>query len=218
MERALKKIFGKKIEVIGSGRTDAKVHALGQTANFLTQTLLSAEKIRKALNFYLPAEIRVHSVEKADISFHSRYGAKRKTYRYLVISRTSPFLSDLAFYHPGKLDMERMRQGADYLTGSHDFSSFQNKGSGAKNTFLRIEKISFKRMKMNPGGITALAIDITAPFFLYKMVRNLAGLLLKIGEGDLEPRQAYEILKKKNRIATPPPAPPHGLYLLKVEY
>ncbi len=218
IEKALKKIFGRQINLIGSGRTDTGVHALGQVANFSLETGLPKTKIQKALNFYLPNDIRIKKIDFAKIHFHSRFAAKSRIYRYTIIQEYSPFLKDEAYYYPGKLDLERMKKAAIFLLGRHDFSSFQNRGSRRKHAIINLQGLKIKKGYFNPGRCKAIMIEVEANAFLYRLVRNLVGLLLEVGRGKIKPEAAKYILKKKDRCHSPSPAPAHGLYLLKVKY
>ena len=218
IEKALKKIFGKKINLIGSGRTDTGVHALGQVANFFAETKLAREKIREALNFHLPGDIRIRRISYTGSRFHSRFSAKSKVYRYIVVQKKSPFLKNEAYFYPRKLDLPRMKETSRYFLGRHDFSSFQNRGSSRKDAFVTLQRIKINRSYLNPGSIRALIIELTANAFLYRMVRNLVGLLLAVGRGQINPKEARSILQTHDRRQSPPPVPAHGLYLTRVKY
>ncbi len=206
------------VNLIGSGRTDTGVHALGQVANFFAETELSKEKVREALNFYLPEDIRIRRISYADSRFHSRFSAKSKVYRYIIIQKNSPFLKNEAYFYPRKLDLFKMKEASGYFLGRHDFSSFQNRGSSRKDAFVNLQKIKINRIYLNPGSRRALIIELTANAFLYRMVRNLVALLLAVGQGKISPKAAKSILQTQDRRQSPPPVPAHGLYLIRVKY
>ena len=218
IEKALKKIFGRRINLIGSGRTDTGVHALGQVANFFAETKLSKEEIREALNFHLPEDIRIRRISYTDSRFHSRFSAKSKVYRYIVVQRKSPFLKNEVYFYSRKLDLTRMKKTSKYFLGRHDFSSFQNRGSSRNDALVTLQRIKINWIYLNPGRCRALIIELTANAFLYRMVRNIVGLLLVVGQGKVSPKEAKSILQTQDRRQSPPPVPAHGLYLVRVNY
>ncbi|MCM8821074.1 MAG: tRNA pseudouridine(38-40) synthase TruA [Candidatus Omnitrophica bacterium] len=220
IEKALKKITGEDIKLIGCGRTDSKVHAISYTVNFKTVSHLTAEQIKKALNANLPYDIYVKSAEVVSSKFHSRYSAKKKIYRYLIIcGERSPFLNDFACYIKEKLDIKNMRKAAGYFRGKHNFSAFQASGSSVKDTIRTIYKISIKKEKFTlDPEVHLISIEITADGFLYKMARNIIGTLIYAGLGKLSIEEIPEIIASEDRKMVPPTAPPEGLYLKKVIY
>ncbi len=203
-----------KIKLYGSGRTDAGVHALGQVANFKTQSRLTTDSIRKALNANLPSDITIVKVEEVPLDFHSQYSAKRKTYRYTILNRSSRPACQRQFclHFPYKLDFKILREEAKSLVGRRDFRSFGSldKGESRENTVRHITKVEIKKK----GDY--LTIDIQANGFLYKMVRNIVGTLLDVAAGRLPPGSIKKILAQKNRKFASSPAPAQGLTLLKV--
>lgn len=216
--KILKKIFGKKLKLIGSGRTDTGVHAFGQVANFSVETKFKEEKIRKALNFHLPEDIRIKSIARVHSDFHSRFSAKGKIYHYVIINKRSSFLKDKAYFYPSELDLKRMNESIKYLLGQRDFSSLQNRGSIRKSAVINLRKIKINSKYLYPAGLTALIIAVEADAFLYRMVRNLVGLLLEVGRGKISPENVKAILEKRDRRYAPVSVPAHGLYLYKVKY
>ncbi|MCM8765745.1 MAG: tRNA pseudouridine(38-40) synthase TruA [Candidatus Omnitrophica bacterium] len=216
IEEALRKLFGKKIHLIGSGRTDGGVHALGQVANFKCETHLKPINICNALNSYLPPDIRILSVKEVKEDFHSRFSAKAKTYRYLILNRHLPsvFYRNYSWWIKEKLDFSAMRKAMKIFLGKHNFKSFSNTDPKRKsNNFVRrVKKISLKKYK------NFLVFEIEADGFLYNMVRNIVGTLVEVGKGKISFSEVKNILKSKNRKLAPPGAPPQGLFLVKVRY
>jgi len=215
LENALRKILHHKVSLIGSGRTDAGVHALAQVANFKTSSGITCEKLYQALNGTLPVDIRVTKVEESPEGFHSRFDVKSKIYRYSVLGRKhgSAILRDFVYFYHYPLDAELMRREAACLIGKHDFRAFCANASSAKNTIRTIKKISIK--KQASGLVT---IDIEADGFLYNMVRNIVGTLCLIGRHKLQSGDLKKILLSRNRRLAGHAAPAHGLCLMKVNY
>lgn len=217
IEKVLEKVLQEKVKVIGSGRTDAGVHAMGQTANFKTNSLLTPAKIQKALNGLLPDDIRIKKANYADNDFHACYSARSKTYRYIILNSkvSSVFLKRSSWHIPYKLDIPLMRKEAKSLIGRHDFSSFCASGSSARTRVRTIKKISVKKSFNNFNLIT---IDIEADGFLYNMARNIAGTLVEIGRGRFSAGSMGKILTAKDRRAAGATAAARGLFLVKVKY
>ena len=214
IEKALKKIFKSEIRLYGSGRTDAGVHALGQVANFKITAPMPVAVIQKALNSNLPEDVSVTKAEEVPLNFHAQYSAKSKIYRYTILHRASrrAYGRQFCLHFPYKLDLAIMKKEAKSLIGRKDFRSFGSldKGHGRDNAIRHVTKIDIKKK----GDI--ITIDIEANGFLYKMVRNIVGTLLDVGTGRLPTGSIKKILTKKNRKVASPPAPAHGLCLLKV--
>ena len=225
LEKALKHVFGEKINLIGAGRTDAGVHALGQVANFKTSSRLSLGLIQRALNGLLPKDISIKEIKEVSEKFHSRYDAKDKIYRYAILQGPSRLSinKNLFRYVPYNLDLAKMRAAAKFLKGRHDFRSFCASGSTAKHTVRTVKKLSIGVSRKNflgrlIKGHHFIIIDVQADGFLYKMVRNIVGTLIDVGRGSLSPSQVRAILKSKNRENAGPTAAACGLSLLKVRY
>jgi tRNA pseudouridine38-40 synthase len=220
IEKSIKKITGEDVKLIGCGRTDAGVHALSYTANFKTQSILQPTQIKNALNATLPDDIRIKGAVNARQDFHSRYSAKRKTYRYLIVcGEKNPFLKELVCYARSSLNTAKIKKAAKYFEGRHDLSAFQAAGSEIKNTVRTIYKItvSSKRFTLDPS-VKIISVEITAEGFLYKMARNILGTLLYVGKGKIEPEDIPSIIESKDRKKSPPTAPASGLYLKEVSY
>jgi len=216
LENALKKIFGKPVPVAGSGRTDRGVHALGQVASCTLPALHPPATLLRALNFHLPSGVRVLSLEKARPKFHARFSAKGKAYLYRIIN--DPFLHPMemgrAWHVPRPLDLAAMRRATRLFTGKHDFASFtSNPGYKRESTIRRLRAV---RIVRKPGSVLEFTFD--GDGFLYRMVRNLVGALVKVGQGRLSVSELKKILAARCRSTAPPTAPAEGLYLLKVRY
>lgn len=214
LQNVLFKLAGHPVEVIGSGRTDAGVHAAGQVANFHIDEHFSMEEIFDNLNEFLPEDIAVTEIMEMDERFHSRYNAVAKTYSYRI--RTSPVADvfDRRFvYHYGKqLDTDRMRAAAAELTGTHDFASFCGNKRMKKSTVRTIMEIAI----LEKDG--EVEIRYIGDGFLQNMIRILTGTLIEVARGEREPESMKEILAAKNREAAGYTAPPQGLRLEKVLY
>jgi tRNA pseudouridine38-40 synthase len=216
LTKACSRILKEKITVVGSGRTDSGVHALGQVANFKTRSKMPAEEIFRALNANLPDDVVVLKAEDVRSSFHAQHSAKRKTYRYTILNRSVRAAQQrhfCLFYHYS-LNLRRMRTAATALIGKKDFKSFQASDAARKeqSTIRRIKKLTI----VQKGDY--IHIDIEADGFLYKMVRNIVGTLLEVGSGKLPPGSIKTILKARNRTFAGKTAPAKGLCLLEVAY
>ena len=214
INKAILSLTGKKSILYGSGRTDSGVHAIAQTANFKTEFTASCEKIMAGLNFYLPKDIRVTSAREADLSFNSRFGAKEKTYVYLIYNATvlPPFYINRAWHVKYPLDITAMKTAAKEIEGKRDFAAFMSAGSYVKGTVRNITELTVVRM----GDV--IAITVTADGFLYNMVRIIAGTLMSAGMGKLSTEQVRQIVESCDRSIGAPTAPPQGLYLKEVRY
>lgn len=214
LEALLTKMCGEPVEIQGSGRTDAGVHAFGQVANFHGKTELSAEEIMEYMNRYLPEDIGVIKVEQVPERFHSRLNAKGKVYRYRVMTGNVPHVFDrkYVYEHPEKLDVATMRRAAEQLLGTHDFKSFTSTKRGKKSTVRTIESI-----EITENG-DEVSFTYKGDGFLYHMVRILTGTLLEVGEGKRSFEEIPEILEAKNREKAGFLAPAKGLALMEVFY
>jgi len=229
LEEALATISRQHIRVIGAGRTDAGVHALGQVAHFKTDSQMTPEDFQKALNKALPRDIVVRKIERAKEDFHAQFAARGKYYRYIIYQgpTRSPLLDNYTCYISFNLDMRAMREAAKFLVGKHDFSSFQLSGSSVCSPVRTVTKLTVT--SSGPGDLffaryglgknsSVILIDVTADGFLYGMVRSLAGTLIEVGKGKIGPSQVKEILRARDRRRAGPTAPARGLYLVKVKY
>lgn len=214
LEDAVEKITGTRATVHGSGRTDAGVHAMRQTAHFDTESSLAPERFAYALNYYLPPDIRVLLSQQVPKTFHARFSATGKTYRYTY--RNDPQQSALYRHFTGHvrqpLDLEKMRTASVYLLGTHDFASFTAHSGPDKNTIRTIERIDIT--KTGPY----VTIEVEGNGFLHNMVRIIAGTLAEIGKGVIEPEQIPDILDARDRTRAGPTAPAEGLMLVGARY
>lgn len=216
LEAVLSKWAGAPVEVHGSGRTDAGVHARGQTANFHIDGRVcpTPEAAMEYLNRYLPEDIRVLEAREAPERFHSRLSAVRKTYAYYVETSDKKQVFERKYvYGLGAVpDLDAMRRAAGYLMGEHDFKSFCSNRRMKKSTVRRLEHVEIVK-----DG-TKLVFRYTGNGFLYNMVRILTGTLLEVGLGKRSPEEMPEILAAKKREAAGMTVPPEGLFLMSVEY
>lgn len=214
IEKAIKKVFGKKCTLYGAGRTDSGVHARGQVANFKTSSEMPITKVAVALSSLLPETISIQKAEEVKEDFHARFSAKKKRYQYSIHNskRRDPFTERYAWGVSYSLDVPLMRKEAKVLEGRHDFKSFQASDKREGSTVRRINSI-----KINKKG-SHITIDIEGDGFLYNMVRNITGTLVDIGRGYLAAGSMKRILGKKDRKEAGPTAPAKGLLLVSVKY
>ena len=215
IEAAIEQITGEKVELDASGRTDAGVHALGQVANFKTNSSLPVEKFPIAINSKLKKSIRILDAEEVDEKFHSRLTCKRKTYRYIIdnSSTGSAIYRNLETHIPQKLDLEKMKEAIKNFEGEHDFKAFKASGTSSKSSVRTIYEA--KVYKIEPNKIY---IELTGSGFLYNMVRIISGTLVDVGLGKIEPQDIKKIILDGKRENAGKTLPPNGLYLINVEY
>ncbi|MBP3800816.1 MAG: tRNA pseudouridine(38-40) synthase TruA [Clostridia bacterium] len=215
IEQAINKITGEEVELNASGRTDAGVHSLGQVANFKTNYDLPMEKWPLALNANLKKSIVIKSAEEVDERFHSRLSCKRKTYRYVINNSKygTAIYRNLETHIPQKLDIEKMQEAAKYFEGEHDFKAFKASGTSGKSSVRKIYKA-----EVLPKEDERIYIELTGNGFLYNMVRIISGTLVDVGLGKIKPDEIPQIINDKEREKAGKTLPPHGLYLVKVEY
>ena len=214
IQRSLKRIVREKVNLVGSGRTDAGVHAASQVANFRTRSVIPLKNIQMALNSILPRDIIISQIEEAPVSFNSQHDARSKLYRYTISNGyfVDPFLRKFASGCLYKLNITSMRKAVRHLKGRQDFKSFQAKGGGERDSVRRIKKIKIEK----EGNLVYIYIE--ADGFLYNMVRNIVGTLIDVGRGKIAPEGVKTILGKKDRRFCGPTAPAKGLCLVKVRY
>ena len=216
IEIAIEKITSNKSELYGSGRTDKGVHAFGQTANFLTESKVPAEKFAYNLNSVLPKDIVIKSSSDVDIDFHDRYSAVGKEYSYLILNSKQPsaLYRNLAYHisYCEKLNINEMLLASQEFVGTHDFSGFMAKGSSIKNTIRTIDEI-----KIIQNG-EFLKLTFRGNGFLYNMIRIISGTLLFAGVGKINSKDILGIITSMNRRHAGVTLPAHGLYLEKVLY
>ena len=214
IEAAVCQVAQHDVDVIGAGRTDAGVHALGQVAHFSTTARLTAEEWQRALNGLLPPDVAVLAVEPVPDSFHARFSAKSKLYRYLILTRVhrSALSRSKVLHYPYPLDLAAMQDAARALVGTHDFSSFQNSPTDTENPVCTIIHLTIERFG------DEIRFEVESNRFLKQMVRAIVGTLLKVGRGTLKAGDMAEILAARDRTKAGPTAPAHGLYLVRVDY
>ena len=214
LNKALQKLTGEEICVIGASRTDSGVHALGNVAVFDTETTIPAERIAAALNQRLPEDIVIRSSEEVPLDFHPRYCDCSKTYEYRILNAKIPVptMRHTHYFVSYDLNVENMRQAASYLVGEHDFMSFCNVRTDVENTVRTIYSLDIVKQGEE------LVVRITGNGFLYNMVRIIVGTLVRVGRGFYKPEKVKEILEAKDRKAAGVTAPPQGLYLVGIEY
>ena len=214
VNKALSKLTGEKIVVIGASRTDSGVHAMGNVAVFDTETTIPPERVAMAVNRILPEDIVVVKSEEVPLDFHPRYCDCEKTYGYHIVNTRIPIPTKRLtnYFVSYELDLDKMREGASYLIGEHDFASFCNIKTDVESTVRTVKELEILE---NGEEIT---IRISGNGFLYNMVRIIVGTLIRVGRGFYEPVQVKEILEAKNRKAAGVTAPPHGLMLMEIRY
>ncbi len=215
IEKAIKQITGEEVDLTASGRTDAGVHALGQVANFKTNSELPIEKFPIAINANLKKSIVIKSAEEVEERFHSRLTCKRKTYRYVINNSKygTAIYRNLETHIPMKLDIQKMQQAVKYFEGEHDFKAFKASGTSSKSSVRTIYKA-----EVIDAGNERIYIELTGNGFLYNMVRIIAGTLVDVGLEKIEPEDIKEIIKSQKRENAGKTLPPQGLYLVRVEY
>lgn len=214
IENALTIITGEFIDIFGSGRTDAGVHAIGQVANFYTTCQLPIERFKYALNMRLPRDITIVDSEEVDLDFHARFSAKGKRYKYIIYNNEMPSAINRNYsYHIiNKLNIDEMVKASEYLVGTHDFRSFMTKGTVVKDTIRTIYSIDINK------NISFIEVIIEGSSFLRSMIRIIVGTLILIGNGKLKKEALPNIILGKKRCLAGPTAPAQGLYLQKVYY
>ena len=214
IEKAIEEITGEKVDLTASGRTDAGVHSLGQTANFKTDSKIPTEKFAKAINSRLKKSIVIKSAEEVDEKFHSRYSVKSKSYRYIINNSENgtAIYRGLEYHVPMKLDYEKMNEAIKYFIGEHDFKAFKACGTSSKSSVRKILDGSVRKEGER------VIIEVTGTGFLYNMDRIISGTLLDVGLGKIKPEDIPSIIESKDRTKAGKTLPAHGLYLLQVNY
>lgn len=215
IEKQLSVMTQSSIHLIGSGRTDAGVHALGQIANFRCDTRLTPDIFVKGLNSLLPKDIVILSCQEVPLEFHARFDATCKHYQYRILNRPVPSAVECRyswFIHL-PLDLEMMNRAVPYLIGEHDFKAFEGVGSPRVHT---VRNVFHAQLSIDLEH--HIFFDIKANGFLKYMVRNIVGTLVYVGLGKIPPERVPEIIETKDRRCAGPTAPPHGLFLKHVAY
>lgn len=214
LNRTISELVQEDIKVIGASRTDAGVHACGNVAVFDTESRIPGDKFSFALNQRLPEDIRIQESCEVDADFHPRYADTVKTYEYNILNRRFEMPSKRLYaafcYYP--MDIERMNQAAAYLVGEHDFKSFCSAGAQVQTTVRTIYAVNVTKED------DMVHIRITGNGFLYNMVRIIAGTLMQVGTGLIEPERVKEILEARDRSKAGPTAVAKGLTLVEIRY
>jgi tRNA pseudouridine38-40 synthase len=210
--RVLGGLIGSEPEIIAAGRTDSGVHALGQVINFSSASRMEPAEFMSALNSLLPPDVRIVGASEESLSFNARYDATKRVYRYEISTRPTSLWRQRRWYVGWQLDVTAMADAAGLLVGNHDFSAYTCKDE-ERSPWIDMKETVVGRIE--PDGIQLV---FAANRFLRKMVRMLTGTVVEVGRGKLEPSAVYDILSKRDRMRAGPCAPPHGLYLVNVEY
>jgi tRNA pseudouridine38-40 synthase len=219
IENAIFEAFQEKVGIIGAGRTDAGVHAIGQVANFHLRKEISEFELTKALNYYLKLDGRVaiRSTEIVEDDFHARFSAKSRVYKYLILNRRSysSILKDKVVHIPYDLNLKRIKQASKYFIGEHDFSSFRDARCGAKSPIRNITRFEVKESDLFEDVIE---FEIEANAFLHHMIRIVMGSLIDVGREKIEAEDIKRIIEAKDRTKAGKTMPAHGLYFYRVIY
>ena len=216
LEKTLSRFLKEKIKVIGSGRTDAGVHASEQSAHLkIKHNISDKNNFINSINFFLKKyPISILGIKKKSNKFHARHSAKERIYKYFVINRSSSLVLERnkAWHIKKSLDVKIMRKGADILKGTHNFSTFRASSCQAKSPIKTLKKVIIKKNK------NKIVLIFQSKSFLQQQVRSMVGSLKYLGEGKWNLNDFKKAFLSKNRTMCAPPAPAHGLYLTKVIY
>ena len=216
IQLVLTKLLKQKILLYGSGRTDAGVHAIEQSAHFDSKNrIINIEKFIKSLNFFLnPKKISIINIKKKKLNFHARFSAKERSYIYLIQNRVSPSVinNNREWHIRKKLDLDLIKKGSKKLIGTHDFSTFRSSNCNASSPIRKLNKVLITKSK------TVIKLNFKSRSFLKNQVRSMVGCLKLVGEKRWSLEKFDNVIKSKNRKKCAPPAPAHGLYLEKVTY
>jgi len=208
--KAVEELSTGSVKVVGAGRTDAGVHAVGQVANIALETGLDARTVMRALNAKLPHDVLIRGIEEVPLSFNARFDARSRTYHYLFLRKRTALWRNRFLEVPYELDLHAMRSALLEVIGEKDFTSFASREEASKN-----KKCHVMRAELVESG-PVITLSITADHFLHKMVRTIAGTLLEIGRGRALDMAA--VIAARDRSAAGPTLPPHALYFVMVEY
>tara|TARA_Y100001970_G_C14238425_1_gene863359 strand:- start:1393 stop:2133 length:741 start_codon:yes stop_codon:yes gene_type:complete len=212
----ISKLLKEKIKIVGSGRTDAGVHALEQSAHFDTnRKIINLNKFLKSINFFLNSNyVSIKKIKKKNLEFHARFSVKERTYKYIIFNRISaPSIEkDRGWHIRNKIDLNLMKKGSKKLLGTHDFSAFRSSSCNAVSPIRTMKNIRIKKIK------DKIEIKFTSQSFLQQQVRSMVGCLKYLAEKKWSLKKFEKVIKYKKRNLCAPPAPPHGLYLEKINY
>ncbi|MBT3362312.1 MAG: tRNA pseudouridine(38-40) synthase TruA [Chloroflexi bacterium] len=214
LEKALKKLTGESIRVIGASRTDAGVHAKAQVIGFKSKAALEIKNYADGLNHYLPRDIAVRSAQTVDSNFKLRGEVKNREYRYRILNskQRSPLEQNRAYHIDIELDLDTMVSAAGKLVGTHDFASFTTSDNYSEDTTRIVYDAGFSRKD------DLILFDIKANSFLKQQVRRTIGTLIRVGTGDITTEEFERIINARKYGLAKPTAPPDGLYLTAVNY
>jgi len=215
IEKAISKLLGNNIRIVGCSRTDVRVHAYGQVAHFFTDSNIPGDKYSYAINNLLPDDIVIKQSQEVSEDFHSRYFAKGKKYRYLIYNdaHASAIMRNRACHVRPKLNLEEMQKAAKHFIGQHDFAAFQATGGQVRSTVREIYEISVLYKEDN-----LISIEVSGNGFLYNMVRIIAGTLIYVGIGKIKADELPKIIESLDRTRAGKTAPAQGLYLMEIYY
>lgn len=212
LESALERIVGGRVTVNGAGRTDAGCHAVGQVASFTARTRLGPDRLRPALNAHLPYDVRVVAAGAAPEGFHARFRAMRRSYRYLVVPEPAAIWREHAWARRVKATPAELNEAVRPLHGEHDFTTFSRQGGDESSPRCRVTRAVWR------GARGVLRFDIEADRFLYTMVRRIVSTVIRAAEEGGGAAAVRTALEARHRRMGAPPAPAHGLYLMRVRY
>ena len=214
MEEALTKINnGKKTNLVATGRTDKGVHALAQYGHADIDVNITEKKLKRAMNSNLPDDIHVIETREISDNFHARYNVKSKTYQYIInTDEYNPLERNYVFQYNYKLNVEKMKEAIKYFLGKHDFRAFVTDNKEKENCVREITKVDIEESDKK------IIFTFTGDGFLRYQVRNMVGILIRVGENKLSPKDVDKILKSKDRTKSGKTAPAEGLYLVDVKY
>lgn len=217
LQEAISTFLRHDVTVVGSGRTDAGAHALGQVAHFKSHLLIDSPRFLHSINGILPIDIRIKSIEKVPLNFHARYDATGKIYHYFLHLDPiqNPFIRLYSLHVYEKIDLDLLKEGAQHFIGTHDFTAFANESHSGVAAYDPVRQL--KRLDIVPieGG---LRLEYEADGFLYKMVRNITGTLLEVAQRQRLPNSIPHIFASKDRRLAGKAVPSHALFLVKVIY
>ena len=216
IEKALSKVLKSKVKINGSGRTDAGVHATGQSANFFSEKkIINKFQFLNSTNFFLKdTDISIIDLKKKKKDFHARHSAKKKNYKYIIMNREthSPIFKKRSWQIKKKLNLFKMKKGIKFFLGTHNFSAMRSSSCTAKSPIRTISKAHIKKKN------DRIVLTFQSKSFLQKQVRSMVGCLKYVGEGKWKPEKIKSVINSKKRNLCAPPSPPDGLYLEKVFY
>ena len=215
MRERIAQITQGKVNLLGAGRTDAGVHALGQVANFQTESAIDLTALQRGLNSLLAPDIVIKGIEEVEEGFHARFSARSKRYEYHILNRPYPsaLLRAYAWFIPHQLNLASMEQCGRLLIGSHDFSSFRASGDESRHSIREVIRLQIERRE---GDLIVIVIEANA--FLREMVRSIVGTLVDVGRGKTSLEEFQEIFEARDRRQAGMTAPALGLFLAEVKY